>query len=182
MSPTRPDRGVTHSTLIALAILAAILTPGLAQAAGSGKSQSLPTNIRANNADFAQKSGVSTYTGNVHLTRGGLTLTGDKLVVTRLKDRRQIKAVLTGNPAHIDKQPDSSDNKVVTGHANQIEYSNASSVITLRGDAVVNRNGDQIRGPVITHNIDTGVTHAERGQGSDQRVHITIQPAQNDGS
>ncbi|WP_158590712.1 lipopolysaccharide transport periplasmic protein LptA [Salinisphaera sp. LB1] len=182
MSPTSPDRRATRSMLIALAILAAMLASGLAQAAGSGKSQPLPINIHSNSADFAQKSGVSTYTGNVHLTRGGLTLTGNKLVVTRLKDRSRIRAVLTGNPAHIDKQPDSSDNEVVTGHSNQIEYSNASSVITLRGDAVVNRNGDRIRGPVITYNIDTGATHAERSQGSGQRVHITLQPAKNNGS
>lgn len=168
--------------LIALAMMTAMLAAGLAQAAGNDKSKSLPINIQANNADFSQKSGVSTYTGNVHLTRGGLTLTGDKLVVTRINDRSQIKAVLTGDPAHIDKQPDSSDNEVVTGHARQIEYTNTSSVITLRGNAVVDRNGDQIRGAVITHDVDTGATHAERGNGSDERVHITIQPVKHDGS
>ncbi|WP_353223918.1 lipopolysaccharide transport periplasmic protein LptA [Salinisphaera hydrothermalis] len=183
MSPTRPEHRAPRSTLIALALLVAALTPALTLAATSDASkQKLPINIQANNADFTQKSGVSTYTGNVHLTRGGLTLTGNKLVVTQMNDKHQIKAVLTGDPAHIDKQPDSSDNEVVTGHAQQIEYSNASSVITLRGDAVINRNGDQIRGAVITHNVDTGATHAERGQGKDERVHITIQPANQDGS
>ena len=183
MSPTRPEHRAPRSTLIGLALLVAALTPALALAAtGDSSKQKLPINIQANNADFTQKSGVSTYTGNVHLTRGGLTLTGDKLVVTQMNDKHRIKAVLTGNPAHIDKQPDSSDNEVVTGHAQQIEYTNASAVITLRGNAVVNRDGDQIRGAVITHNVDTGATHAERGQGKDERVHITIQPANASGS
>lgn len=175
-----------RTTRIALAMttvmLASAVAVGPAWAATDSQTKQLPIDIQSNNADFAQKSGESTYTGNVRLTRGGLTLTGDKLVVTRINDRSQVKAVLTGNPAHIDKQPDSSDNEVVTGHARQIEYTNASSVITLRGNAVVNRSGDQIRGAVITHDVDTGATHAQRGNATDERVHITIQPANHDGS
>lgn len=151
-----------------------------ADAANSTPPKQLPIHIQSNHADFSQKTGVSTYTGQVRLTRGELTLTGDKLKVTQIKQRRRIKAVLTGDPAHIDKQPDSSDNQVVTGHARQIVYTNADSVVTLRGNAVVNRNGDQIRGAVITHDLDTGTTHAERGQGSNERVHITIQPGNHD--
>ncbi|HET7315156.1 lipopolysaccharide transport periplasmic protein LptA [Salinisphaera sp.] len=169
--------------LLLLALtMAAVLAFGPAQAAGNDQSQQLPIHIQSDNADFTQKSGVSTYTGDVRLTRGGLTLTGDKLVITRLNDRSRIQAVLTGDPAHIDKQPDSSGDQVVTGHAHRIEYSNDSSVITLRGNAEVNRNGDQIRGAVITHNLDTGATHAESGQGDKARVHITIQPAKHDDS
>ncbi|WP_423821428.1 lipopolysaccharide transport periplasmic protein LptA [Salinisphaera sp. SPP-AMP-43] len=147
-----------------------------AQAAPSGSQKALPINIQANNANFTQKSGVSTYTGNVSMIRGGLTLTGDKLVVTRANKNSPVQAVLTGSPAHIDRKPDASDNQRVTGHAHRIEYTNGTSVITLRGNAVVNRGGDQIQGAVITHDVDTGQTHAERGSGQDDRVHITIQP------
>lgn len=135
----------------------------------------MPINIHADNADFNQKSGASTYTGNVKLTRGGLTLSGTKLVVSHLKNKRQIKAVLTGNPAHIDKQPDADDDKVIKGHSNQIEYSNASSVITLSGQAKVTRDGDTIRGAIITYNVDTGATRAKRGNDDNERVHITIE-------
>lgn len=179
--PTHPDRRARRAPLVALILIAA-LAPAMAQAADGGDTKQLPINVHSNNADFSQKSGVSTYTGDVRLTRGGLTLTGDKLVVTRVQDRSRVKAVLTGNPAHIDKQPDASDDQVVTGHARQIEYTNASSVITLRGNAEVTRNGDEIRGAVITHDVDTGATHAKRGQSSNDRVHITIQPANHDDS
>ena len=179
--PIAPERHLRRTALTAL-ILTAMLSPIAAQAADSGSNKQLPINVQADNADFSQKSGVSTYTGDVRLTRGGLTLTGDKLVVTRINDRSRVKAVLTGNPAHIDKQPDASDDRVVTGHARQIEYTNASSVITLRGGAEVTRNGDEIRGPVITHDVDTGATHAKRGSGGSERVHITIQPGNHDDS
>lgn len=181
MSPTLPERRARRLAVWTAA--SALLVAGLAHAASEGQSKQSPINIHSNNADFAQKTGVSTYTGDVRLTRGGLTLTGDKLVVTRLNQgRSHIKAVLTGDPAHIHKQPDANGDAVVTGHARQIEYTNDSSVITLRGHAEVTRDGDEIRGPLITHNVDTGATHAKRGQDSNERVHITIQPARHGNS
>lgn len=116
------------------------------------------------------------------MTRAGLTLTGNKLVVTQPKSRNHIKAVLTGKPAHIDKQPDASGDKVVTGHAQRIEYTNGNATITLSGNAVVTRNGDQINASVITYNIDTGATHAKSGNRDNSRVHITISPQNHDHS
>lgn len=143
--------------------------------------QPLPIHIQSDNADLSQKSGTSTYTGDVKLTRGGLTLTGNKLVITRLNDRGNVRAVLTGNPAHLDKQPDADGNDLVTGHSQQIEYANNSSTIVLRGNAVVDRGGDEVAGAVITHNLDTERTQAKRGSGSSERVHITIQPTSDNG-
>lgn len=158
--------------IVSCCLLLSCLLFNTAQAAEQSK---MPINIHADNADFNQKSGASTYTGNVKLTRGGLTLSGNKLVVSHLKNKRQVKAVLTGNPAHIDKQPDADDDKVIKGHSSQIEYSNASSVITLSGQAKVTRAGDTIRGAVITYNVDTGATRAKRGNNDNERVHITIE-------
>tara|TARA_B100001079_G_scaffold252441_1_gene245548 strand:+ start:614 stop:1165 length:552 start_codon:yes stop_codon:yes gene_type:complete len=157
------------------------LLAGVSLAAAAQGGSNLPIQIESNTADFAQKTGVSTYTGNVHLTRGGLTLTGTRLVITRVNDRGNIKAVLTGNPAHIDKQPDSTSPERITGHADQLEYTNANAVLTLRGDAMLNRaGGDTISSPVITRDLDTGQTQAQGSGGAgaenDGRVRITIQP------
>ena len=164
----------------------ALLLAVAASASAQG-SQNLPIHIESNTADFAQKTGVSTYTGNVHLSRGGLTLTGARLVVTRINDRGNVKAVLTGNPADIDKQPDSTSAERITGHADRIEYTNADAMLTLKGDAVLNRaGGDTINSPVITRNLNTGQTQAQGSQGSasggtgDGRVRITIQPDEGD--
>ncbi|ERJ20615.1 Putative ABC superfamily transport protein [Salinisphaera shabanensis E1L3A] len=165
-SPTR------HSRIArALAVLALVLAPAAAFA-----QQPLPIHIESNNADLSQQRGTSTYTGNVVLTRGGLTLTGNKLVITRINDRGNIKAVLDGSPAKFDKQPDREGDDVVTGHASQIEYANNDSTIVLRGNAVVRRGGDEINGQVIRHNLDTERTQAERGSSNNERVRITIQP------
>ncbi|WP_158583530.1 lipopolysaccharide transport periplasmic protein LptA [Salinisphaera sp. Q1T1-3] len=167
----------TSLTLVATLALCT-LAAGNATAADAGSRQ-LPIQIQSDNADFAQKSGVSTYTGDVVLTRGGMTLTGSKLVVTRINDRGNIKAVLTGSPAHIDKKPDAENNETVTGHASSITYTNSNAELTLRGNAVLERSGgDTINSPVITRNVDSGVTHAQGGGQDGQRVHITIQPNQ----
>lgn len=172
-SPTRRS----HAAALAFA-LATGMTLGLAAVAGSAHAQSkpLPIRIQSNEADLSQQRGVSTYTGNVVLTRGGLTLTGNKLVVTRINDRGNLKAVLDGQPAKFDKQPDREGDNVVTGNASTIEYTNSDSTVLLRGNAVVSRGGDEVHSQVIRHNLDTERTRAERANGSSERVRITIQP------
>lgn len=160
-----------------------MLAFGLMVLAGTAQAQqkALPIHIESNDADLSQQRGVSTYSGNVVLTRGGLTLTGHKLVITRINDRGNIKAVLDGSPAKLDKQPDREGDNVVTGNASKIEYTNNDSTIVLRGDAVVRRGGDEVHGQVIRHNLDTERTQAERGSGSSsKRVRITIQPKSGD--
>ena len=170
-SPTRRRR--ISGALIALGLV-------LAGNAAFAQQQPLPIHIESNNADLSQQRGTSTYTGNVVLTRGGLTLTGNKLVITRINDRGNIKAVLDGSPAKLDKQPDREGDDVVTGNAGQIEYTNNDSTILLRGDAVVRRGGDEINGQVIRHNLDTERSQAERGSSGNKRVRITIQPKPGD--
>ncbi|GAB3679928.1 lipopolysaccharide transport periplasmic protein LptA [Salinisphaera aquimarina] len=181
-SPTRPDpsRRAAGGRRLALALafgLTLASTAALAQKA-------LPIRIESNNADLSQQSGTSTYTGNVVLTRGGLTLTGSRLVITRINDRGNVRAVLTGSPAHLDKQPDRDGDDVVTGHSEKIEYANNDSTIVLRGNAVVERGGDEVTGQVIRHNLDTERTQAEGGSGGSNsgRVRITIQPQSDTGS
>ncbi|ROO25011.1 sugar transporter [Salinisphaera orenii MK-B5] len=152
----------------------------VAGGAAWAQQEPLPIRIESDSAELSQQEGTSTYTGSVVLTRGGLTLTGDKLVVTRLNDRGNVKAVLNGAPARLDKQPDRTGDDVVTGHSSRIEYTNADSTVVMRGNAVVNRGGDRIASQVIRHNLDTQRTQAARGENDGERVQITITP-QNDG-
>lgn len=184
---------IRNLSLARQAVLWIALAGVSATAAAQTGSQSLPINIRSDQGDFAQKSGVSTFTGHVVLTRGGLTLTGNRLVVTRINQRSNVRAVLTGSPAHIDKQPDNENDERVTGHADQIEYTNADARLVLRGHAVLERaGGDTIQSPVITRNLDSGQTSAQGNPGNDNpdssgngqggRVHITIQPDDGTGS
>jgi len=158
------------SILLAIAIIG---PPAMA----ANKKPNLPINIQSNNASFNQNSGRSVYQGNVKLTRGGLTLTGDKLVLTHTQKRGQLHAVLTGSPAHVDKQPDQSGSHVVTGHSKQIIFDNPSHTLTMQGSAYLKRaDGNSVRGKRIVHNLKTGLTQAQGGGSAKQRVKVTLQP------
>ncbi len=156
-------------------ILAAILL-GFVDAVAYAQQQPMPISIEADDAELSQRDGMSTYTGDVVLTRGGLTLTGNKLVVSRIDSDGSIRAELTGAPTTLDRQAQGADSERVTGHADRMVYTNSDATLVLRGDAVVERGGDVIRGQVIRHHLDSERTVAESGPGGDGRVHITIQP------
>jgi lipopolysaccharide export system protein LptA len=178
-SPTRIERLSRHAFFLG-ACAGLILAAGTPVQAAPNDQKPVPIHIHSDDAAFDQDTGKSTYTGNVHMVRAGLTLTGNKLVVTQPQNAERIKAVLTGDPAHIDKQPDASGNQVITGHAQKIVYTNGNALITLSGDAVVNRAGDQVKAPVVTYNLKTEMTHAKGGKSQNKRVHITILPKDHD--
>lgn len=156
------------------AVLLLLLATTTATAADD---KALPITITSDTAELSRVTNVSTYTGHVVLVRGGLTLNGDKLVITRVQPS-QYEAVLTGNPATLDRQPQAADEELITGHSDKIIYLTSTSQVTLRGDAVVNRGGDVIHSAVIVHDLDTQKTTAGGGAGDDSRVKITLHPDQ----
>lgn len=157
-------------------VLLAFLFAGMAAAAGN---TSAPITINADTATISRADDVSTYTGHVVLQRGGITLTGAKLVVEQLPDGG-LRAVLTGHPATLERISSASEAGPVTGHASRIIYVSADAQVVLRGDAVVKRSGNVIRSGIIRHDLDTGRTVAEGVPEGDGRVTITLQPGSTD--
>lgn len=135
--------------------------------------------ITADSASLSRADNVSTYSGNVVLERGGLTLTGDKLTIKRLAEDG-FRAELTGQPATLERNPPGDQNPPMRGHAARIIYTSNSSEIVLRGDAVIKRSGNTVRSAVIRHDLDTRRTVAEGTQGGDGRVTITLHPDDTD--
>lgn len=162
------------SVLLALAVVG---TPALAADKKADKQPQLPINIQSNNASFNQNTGRSVYQGNVELKRGGLTLTGNKLVLTHTRKRGQLHAVLTGSPAHIDKQPDQNGSHAVTGHSKEIVFDNPAHTVTMQGEAYLKRaDGNSVRGKRIVHNLETDRTQAQGGGSPKGRVKVILQP------
>src|SRR5699024_7226478 len=123
---------------------------------------------------------VSTYTGNVVIVRGTLTLKGDKLVIHGLKNG-EYKAVLTGNPSTLRREPETQGDKLVTGHGDEIIYFTGKAEVTLRGDAVINRGGDIIHSEVIRHDMSRQKTYAGDQSDDSDRVKMILHP-NDDGS
>ena len=68
----------------------------------------------------------------------------------------------------------------VNGEASQVEYSSATNVVRLSGNAKVTRGGDKAEGAVITYNprseVYTGSGSKAAGGKAGKRVSVVIQP------
>ncbi|MDN5937364.1 MAG: lipopolysaccharide transport periplasmic protein LptA [Salinisphaera sp.] len=152
--------------IFSLPLLAVFATP-VALAA-----EALPIHIAADRAVVSQATGVSTYMGDVVVTRGTLVLRGDKLTIRR--EDGAIHALLTGNPATIERSASPEHPQPISGHAQTLSYIGADQIVELSGQAYLDRGGDAVEGKTIRHFLATGRTEATSGEG--QQVRITIQP------
>lgn len=137
-----------------------------------------PINIEADQADLSEA--LSTYSGNVRVVQGGVTLRGSKLTVRKLAQRsargdEQFQLTLSGGPATIVQEPDSADQQPIRGEAARIDYMSASDVLELRGNAVINRGGEEITGDNIQYDWTARRTLVNNRAGGG-RVSITLQP------
>lgn len=166
-----------NNAITRLLICAAVaLLPAAMAVAASDKPQ--PVTITADDAQLSKPGNVSTYTGNVVIVRGTLTLKGDKLVIHRLKNG-EYKAVLTGNPSTLRREPETKADELVTGHGDAITYFTGKAEIILSGAAVINRGGDIIHSEVIRHEMNTQKTYAGDQSDDSDRVKMVLHPDDN---
>jgi lipopolysaccharide export system protein LptA len=67
----------------------------------------------------------------------------------------------------------------IEGYANQIEFDNVQSTLTLAGDARLRKGDDEIRGNLITYDAKTEfykVSGQQNVQGPASRVRVVIRP------
>ena len=164
-------------------LAAALLLQGTATALESDKKQ--PTTIDANQMSYSEKSQVNVFSGNVLLTRGSLSIRGDKLTLSENKDGSQF-AKIEGSPARFKQQRDSNKKDevlLIDGMANLIEFDGDKSVITLSGNASLQKssNGqltESISGNKIIYQQNTeslNVVGNDTG-GQKTRVQAVIKP------
>jgi lipopolysaccharide export system protein LptA len=123
------------------------------------------------------KTGVWTFSGNVrvHVEKRG-NLHSDQAVI-EFKDSQIEKATVTGKPAEFEQQRVGT-NQIARGHADQIVYEPAAGVVRLSNDAWITDGKNEIRGPLLTYNIREQHVEAVSQPGKEDRVHITINPNQ----
>lgn len=164
-------------------IASALLIGGQAVALESDKKQA--TTIDANQMTYNDKAQVNVFQGNVLLTRGSLSIRGDKLTLTEGKDGSQF-AKIEGSPARFKQQRDS-DKKgevlLIDGTGNVIEFDGDKSVITLSGNASLQKsaNGqltESITGSKIIYQQNTESLNVvgNDASGPTSRVQAVIKP------
>lgn len=153
-----------------------------------------PMNIEANQLAYDDAKQIGTFTGNVVLTRGSLTLRAHRMVVSQDSKGFQFVTLYAGadKPATFRDRRGTSPDSWVEGQASdRIVYNGKTEVVQLFSKGRVtllegSRVTDQVEGDFISYdsraefytvkNAPTGATRSDGG-----RIRVTIQPRNEDG-
>lgn len=132
--------------------------------------------LLADKATYSERTGVTSYSGNVIITHGTLKLTADNITVNLSQQRSINSAVATGRPATM-QQVVTQEKGLAKGQANTIDYNAVTGIITLTGNAKLVQNGASFAGNVIRYSLKAGDVEATAG--SNQRVELVFPPSNN---
>ena len=141
-----------------------------------------PIQIEADQGSLDQNNQSTTFTGNVIIKQGTLNIRAGSVNVSR-NDKGEQFMKASGSPVRFSQTLD--DNKgTVNGQANNVTYSSAINLVTLTGNAKVQRGGDVAEGAVITYNTKTEVytingssKSGAKSAAKSGRVSVVIQPS-----
>lgn len=139
-------------------------------------SSNAPISIEADSAELQET--LSTYSGNVRVVQGGVTMRGQRLIVRRGR-RNSFTFTLSGGPASITQAPEKPGDREVRGNARRIDYTSGTETLELRGNAVIYRGAEKISGNDIRYSFRdqrTIVNNRSGGSKGGGRVQITLQP------
>lgn len=144
---------MTLKKLLQASSLGLLVISSTAFALESDRNQ--PIEIEADQGTLDQKNQSTTFSGNVIVKQGTLHIRAEKVTVTRDAASQQ-HMTADGKPVRFSQTLD--DNKgTVNGQANKVEYSSATGLVKLTGNAKVIRGGDKAEGAVITYNTRTEI-------------------------
>ncbi|VEW10467.1 Lipopolysaccharide export system protein lptA precursor [Moraxella caviae] len=134
-----------------------------------------PIRLLADKATYVERTGVTTYSGNVTVEQGTLKIAADNITLN-LDNNRSIKnAVATGRPATM-QQVVTKEKGLAKGQANRIDYDTTTGIITLTGNAKLTQAGASFSGNVIRYSLSKGDVEANAGGG--QRVELIFPPSE----
>ena len=162
------------STLRALPMLMLVALPLYSHALPSDANQ--PIKLLADKATYSERTGVTSYAGNVIITQGTFKMTADNITVNLSQQRSINSAVATGRPATM-QQIVTREKGLAKGQANKIDYNAVTGIITLTGNARLVQNGASFAGNVIRYSLKAGDVEATAG--GDQRVELVFPPNAN---
>ena len=160
---------------VALCATAVIASTASFQANALPSDAQQPIRLLADKATYSERTGVTSYSGNVTITQGTLKLAADNITVN-LSDGRSIQsAIATGRPATM-QQVVTKEKGLAKGQANKIDYNAQNGIVTLTGNAKLTQNGASFAGNVIRYSLKAGDVEATAG--GSQRVELIFPPSQ----
>ncbi|VAW49976.1 hypothetical protein MNBD_GAMMA04-2192 [hydrothermal vent metagenome] len=176
MSAMQPHNKLYRPIFILCFLLSFSLT---SQAEPHVPDEEQPIHITADHLEVQEKTGISTYTGNVNIQQGSLELTGD--TVTIIHPDGQLEMVKAyGAPAQF-KRFSQVEQSWINGQANLIQYNTKYKTILLSGDAKVMQPGKHtITGSNIFYDVSKQTLMAKGSKDGHNRVSVTFKPAPSD--
>ncbi len=157
--------------VILLSLLSCLATNATAAKKPDGLSGT-PIHIYADYMRYELKSGVSTYTGNVRVTRDDIELTGDKVVAVQ-KDQVLRNITVTGSPATYRQRAE--DGEYINAQSKKMEYQASKNRLVLTDKARLEQAGSVMESDRIIYDTIKEVVIAGDDK-ADKRVNITITP------
>lgn len=134
-----------------------------------------PIRLLADKATYSERTGVTSYSGNVIITQGTLKLAADNITVNLSNGRSIQSAIATGRPATM-QQVVTKEKGLAKGRANKIDYNAQNGIVTLTGNAKLTQNGASFAGNVIRYSLKVGDVEATAG--GSQRVELIFPPSE----
>lgn len=135
----------------------------------------------ADRATYNDRTGITTYTGNVVIEQGTLKINAAS-IVANLNSNKQISTVnASGSPAKFQQQLET-NRGIARGEAQKIVYNAETGILNLTGNAYLYQDGASIRGNSLKYSMNKGDIEVSGG-GSDGsgaskgRVQIIIPPS-----
>lgn len=160
--------------LFSLASVLACIAPLRAERADREK----PTTIDADRLSHDDQKQITTFTGNVVLTKGTLIMRGDRMELWQ-DSAGNTFGTMIGNPARFRQKRDGV-NEFMEGESRRLDYNGKDEIVTLSQNALLRRlEGDllkdQVAGDALTYNNITEQYQVESNQGQ-PRSRMTLMP------
>ncbi len=156
-----------YPRLIAAALLAVVT--GAAALPGDNDQE---ISLSADTQLLDRHGGIATYRGNVHVTRGGMDIRGDELIL-HFTDDELTGATVRGDPVQFSQAHDG-DRPTTEAEARELIYDAAVGEVRLRGGVRVTHSGNEFLSEDLRYDVNTERVIAA-GE-SDSRIRVTIQP------
>lgn len=141
--------------------------------AAESNPRSQPIQLEADHVMIDDLKRVSTYSGNVRLSQGGIRISADKITVYGDK-QRVLRMVAEGSPVSITQErPAGGD---LRGTAARVEYRVVEQTALLTGNAELWQGTSQFSSARIELSLKEGLLKAAGEKKGQDRVRVVIQP------
>jgi len=156
----------------------ATLAVGIGTVQAEKADREKPTTIDADRLSHDDQKQITTFTGNVVLTKGTLILRGDRMELWQ-DSAGNTFGTMIGKPARFRQKRDGV-NEFMEGESGRLDYNGKDEIVTLSQNALLRRlEGDllkdQVAGDTLTYNNITEQYQVESNQGQ-PRSRMTLMP------